>query len=525
MPAASLRLIPVPTDILAYRGDALILPLPEWGEPLGGSARAVDAALDGAIARLLREGAFRGRTCDRYLLRPVGRFGASHLLLVGVGKQSELTLDRVRQVTAVALREIRSLALGTAAIACGDSDWGAFAQEGVAQAIAEGALLGLYRFDRYTTSNRATRQPRALSLLCARASAARALTGAMRRGEALARAANLARDLVNEPANVLTPAELAVRARRVAREHGLSVRVLDQAAMRRLGMGALLGVAQGSANPPRLIVLRHGGHRGRGRPVLGLVGKGVTFDAGGISIKKSEGMEAMKADMAGAAAVIGAMTGIAALRMPIHVVGVIAAVENLPSGSAQRPGDVVRTMDGTTVEVISTDAEGRLILADALCYARRLGARRLVDVATLTGGVAVTLGSVRTGLFANDQVLAAQALAAGEAAGEKLWQLPLDDEYDELIESACADLKNTGGGQRAPAIGAARFLKRFARRTPWVHLDINGTALQENESGYSPRGATGVMARTLIHLASMLAAQGSGAAPDGPSPPGPRRAP
>jgi leucyl aminopeptidase len=272
-------------------------------------------------------------------------------------------------------------------------------------------------------------------------------------------------------------------------------------------MGALLGVAQGSANPPQLIILRHRGTGDPGKPALALVGKGVTFDAGGISIKASEGMETMKGDMAGAAAVIGAMAWIAALRVPLHVVGVIPAVENMPSGTAQRPGDIVRAMNGTTIEVINTDAEGRLILADALCYAGRLGAKRLVDVATLTGGVVVALGSVRTGFFSNDRALAERVLAAGEMAGEKLWELPLDDEYEELLKSDCADLKNTGGGKKAPAIGAARFLKHFVGDTPWVHLDINGTSLQEKEGGYQPKGATGVMTRTLIHLAMNLAVE------------------
>jgi leucyl aminopeptidase len=370
-------------------------------------------------------------------------------------------------------------------------------------------LLGLYRFDLHKAKQNRDRSAEieSLALLCTDRRAARAMKDRIAVGEVLAHSTNLARDLINEPANVLTPAELAARARRVARRYGLSVRVLDRDAMRRLGMGALLGVAQGSANPPQLIILRHRGTGDPGKPALALVGKGVTFDAGGISIKASEGMETMKGDMAGAAAVIGAMAWIAALRVPLHVVGVIPAVENMPSGTAQRPGDIVRAMNGTTIEVINTDAEGRLILADALCYAGRLGAKRLVDVATLTGGVVVALGSVRTGFFSNDRALAERVLAAGEMAGEKLWELPLDDEYEELLKSDCADLKNTGGGKKAPAIGAARFLKHFVGDTPWVHLDINGTSLQEKEGGYQPKGATGVMTRTLIHLALALASE------------------
>ncbi len=507
MGSRSPRIIPAAREISAYRGDSLILPVAEGSRPLRGIARILDAALRGAITRATQQAAFRGKLSERYLLHPSGRLGVEHLLLIGLGKRSELTLDRARNVTAEALRHLRALKAKQIAIACHETSWPGLGTEPLAQAITEGALLGLYRFDPY--KGRGSRpnenEIESLTLLCSNRDAIGALRAGIGRGEVLARATNLARDLVNEPANVLTPTALANRARAAARQHGLSVEVLDRRAMQRLGMGALLGVAQGSANPPRLIILRHRRRGGRASPALGLVGKGVTFDAGGISIKQAEGMETMKGDMAGAAAVIAAMTAIAALRVPLDVVAVIPAVENLPGATAQRPGDIVRAMDGTTIEVVNTDAEGRLILADALCYTRRLGATRLVDVATLTGGVVVALGSVRTGLFANDPTLARKVEAAGEAAGEKLWQLPLDDEYEELIKSDYADLKNTGGGKKAPAIGASRFLKHFVGETPWVHLDINGTSLQEGESGYRPKGATGVMTRTLIDLVLSLA--------------------
>ncbi len=501
-----MRILPAASEISAHRGDSLILPLAEDSTPLRGIAKTLDTALRGVITRAIEQAAFRGKLSERYLLHPSGHLGVQHLLLMGLGKRSDLNLDRVRRVAAEALRHLRALKAKKIAIACHETCWQGFDAEPLAQAITEGAMLGLYRFDTYKGrgSRPADSEIETLTLLSSDRDAISPLKAAIGRGEVLARATNLARDLVNEPANVLTPTELAARVRGVARRHRLAIEVLDRRAMQRLGMGALLGVAQGSANPPRLVVLRHRGRGGRGGPVLGLVGKGVTFDAGGISIKQSEGMETMKGDMAGAATVIGAMMGIAALRVPLDVVAVMPAVENLPSGTAQRPGDIVRAMDGTTIEVVNTDAEGRLILADALCYARRLGATRLVDVATLTGGVVVALGSVRTGLFATDQILAKQVEAAGDAAGEKLWQLPLDDEYEELIKSDCADLKNTGGGKKAPAIGASRFLKHFVGDTPWVHLDINGTSLQEKESGYLPKGATGVMTRTLIHLALSL---------------------
>jgi leucyl aminopeptidase len=490
----------------AFRADALILPLPEGDRLLRGAAKALDPALRKIVAHAIQRRAFRGKRFERRLLHPIGRPGVERLLLVGLGNPSGLKPDHVRRAAADALRQLRATNAATVAIACHDAPWGRLPIEATGEALAEGTSLGLYRFDRYKDNDDPDRARMidSVTLLSADAAVARMLQRGVRRGGALASATTLARNLTNEPANVLTPVALAARAKEAARRYRLSVEVLDEVAMRRLGMGALLGVAQGTVNPPRLIILRHRATGRRTGAALGLVGKGVTFDAGGISIKRGGGVETMKADMAGAAAVLGAMMGIAALRVPIDVLGVIPAVENLPSGSAQRPGDIVRAMDGTTIEIISTDAEGRLILADALCYARRLGARRLVDVATLTGGVVVTLGSLRTGLFANDQALADQVTAASERAGEKVWQLPLDDEYQELLTSDQADLKNTGGGRKAPAIGAARFLKHFVGGVPWVHLDINGTALHDKESGYLSKGATGVMARTLIHLAQIL---------------------
>jgi leucyl aminopeptidase len=271
-------------------------------------------------------------------------------------------------------------------------------------------------------------------------------------------------------------------------------------------MGAFLGVAQGSSRPPVLIVLSYRG--GRGKQVeLGLVGKGITFDSGGISIKPSEGMEQMKGDMAGGAAVIAALGAVAELKPAINVTAIVPACENLPSGSALKPGDVVRVMDGKTIEVVNTDAEGRLILADALCYARKLGCQRLVDAATLTGACVVALGSVRSGAFTNDQGWMDRVRAAAEAVGEKIWQLPMDDDYDEQIKSDVADIKNIGG-RKGGAITAAKFLARFAGETPWVHLDIAGTAQAEKETGFTPKGATGIPVRTLIRLALDLSRGG-----------------
>ena len=316
----------------------------------------------------------------------------------------------------------------------------------------------------------------------------------------LGEAQNFARGLVNEPANRLTPLGMADAARKMAAEFGLECEVLDRDAMEKLGMGSLLGVALGSAEPPVLIVLRYRPATPQGSAHLGLVGKGVTFDTGGISIKPSEGMEKMKYDMAGGAAMIGAMRAIAQLRPAIAVSAFVPCVENMPGSRAQRPGDIVTAMNGKTIEVINTDAEGRLILADALTYARRQGCTHLVDAATLTGAVAVALGHLNVGLFASEDAMRDRLLAASRAEGERMWLLPLEDDYKEYLKSAFADIANVGG-RWGGAVTAAVFLKEFAEDTPWVHLDIAGTAWLDESKPYLAKGPTGLPVRTLVRLA------------------------
>jgi leucyl aminopeptidase len=323
---------------------------------------------------------------------------------------------------------------------------------------------------------------------------------AVREASIIAEAQNYARELVNEPGNRMTPTVLAGRARELASETGLECEVLDQDRMRQLGMGALLGVAQGSAEPPVLIVLRYKPAGGGGSGHLGLVGKGVTFDTGGISIKPAEGMEKMKYDMAGGAAVLGAMRALAQLKPRLAVTALIPAVENMPGSRAQRPGDIVTTLDGKTVEVLNTDAEGRLILVDALTYARRLGCTHLIDAATLTGAIVIALGHFNVGLFTNNDSFCEKVLAAAQSEGEKLWRMPLDDEYREKLNSPFADIQNIGdrwGG----AITAAAFLKDFVDQTPWVHLDIAGTAWLDEPKPFMAKGPTGVGVRTFVRLA------------------------
>jgi leucyl aminopeptidase len=316
------------------------------------------------------------------------------------------------------------------------------------------------------------------------------------RGRIIAEAANRARDMVNEPSNFMTPTDMAEAARKLAGEYGLGIEVFDRDKMEELGMGGLLGVSRGSQQPPRFIILTY-----KGRPSddidLALVGKGITFDSGGIDIKPSERMHEMKGDMAGGASVMAALTALAQLKPKINVTGLIPATENLPSGNAMKPGDIISAMNGKTIEVLNTDAEGRLILADALSYAKKLGARAIIDIATLTGACHVALGDVCSGAFTNDQRLADRLIAAGRETGELLWQLPMYDEYKEQLKSDIADIKNIGG-RYGGAISAAKFLAEFIDGTPWVHLDIAGTYYTDREKGYIVKGATGIPVRTLV---------------------------
>jgi leucyl aminopeptidase len=361
-------------------------------------------------------------------------------------------------------------------------------------------MIGDFEPDRHKTDEKKNER-RLLAFAVAAAEAAPELDAGLERGRILAEAQNFARELCYEPPNVLTPTELARRAAELAAGSALECEVLDRERMRQLGMGALLGVAQGSAEPPALIVVRYRPEGpGDGVAHLGLVGKGVTFDTGGISIKPSQDMDEMKYDMSGGAAMLGAMYAIARLKPRIPVTAVIPAVENMPGGRAQRPGDIVKTLAGKSVEVLNTDAEGRLILADAITYAQRLGCTHLVDAATLTGAIVVALGHVNTGVFSNNDETLGKVLAAAKAEGEKMWPMPLDEDYKEQLKSPFADLPNIGN-RWGGAITAAWFLKEFAEPTPWVHLDIAGTAWLENDKPAMGKGPTGVAVRTLARLA------------------------
>jgi leucyl aminopeptidase len=361
----------------------------------------------------------------------------------------------------------------------------------------EGAILGDFEPDRYKTDD----DKKSVDSFTVVVEGGLAnLAAAADRGRILAEAQNFTRDLVNQPANLLTPMGMAEAARKMAAEYHLDCEILDREQMEKLGMGALLGVAQGSAEPPALIVVRYKPAEGESKAHLGLVGKGVTFDTGGISIKPADGMEKMKYDMAGGASMLGAMRAIAQLKPAIPVTALVPCVENMPGSRAQRPGDIVTAMSGKTIEVINTDAEGRLILADVLHYARQQGCTHLVDAATLTGAIVVALGHLNVGLFANDDGMRDRVLAAAKAEGERMWAMPLEDDYKDYLKSAFADLANVGG-RWGGAVTAAVFLKEFAGDTPWVHLDIAGTAWIDDVKPFLAKGPSGVPVRTLVRLA------------------------
>jgi leucyl aminopeptidase len=469
-------------SIEQVEADALVVLGLEKDVERGAYLNRANELTGGWVDELYASGEFTGKALETALLhRPAG-LKAKRLMVVGGGKSP---VD-VRRAAGAAVRALKPKGIRSIA----------FAFDGEAAAVIEGAMLGEYEPDRLKSER--AKPVETLTVLGA-------TEEEVRRSRIIADAQNFARYLANEPANLMTPSILSERARELAAAAGLECEILDRDRMKQMGMGALLGVAQGSEEAPALIVLRYKPASPAGTGHLALVGKAVTFDTGGISIKPSEGMEKMKYDMCGGAAAIAAMRALAELKPAVPVTAFIPAVENMPGGRAQRPGDIVRTLSGKTVEVMNTDAEGRLILADALSYARTLGCTHLVDAATLTGAIVVALGNVNTGVFASDEALAGKVLAAATAAGEKMWRMPLDEDYREQLKTPFADMPNIGtrwGG----AITAAAFLQAFAEDTPWAHLDIAGTAWLDDAKPYLAKGPTGVAVRTFIELAMGWAA-------------------
>ncbi len=447
------------------------------------------------LGELYDSGEIKGKQSEMTLLHHVPGVQAKRVLVAGAGKPDKFSPAELRKVAGAAVRHLKSKSINQAAIFL-DAP---YAGADYTSAAAEGAILGDFEPDRYKTDKKNNKALERFTVVVAEGGPS--LDAAVERGRVIAESQNFTRNLVNEPANRLTPMLLAEHARKMAEEFGLEYEVLDRDRMAQLGMGSLLGVAVGSAEPPVLIILRYRPEKTPASSAhLGLVGKGVTFDTGGISIKPADGMEKMKYDMAGGAAMIGAMRAIAQLKPAIPVTALVPAVENMPGSRAQRPGDIVTSLSGKTIEVINTDAEGRLILADALTYARQLGCTHLVDAATLTGAVVVALGHINVGLFANDDALRERLMLAARAEGEKMWHMPLEDDYKEYLKSAFADLPNVGG-RWGGAVTAAMFLKEFADPTPWIHLDIAGTAWLDDGKPHLAKGPTGVPLRSLVHLA------------------------
>lgn len=466
------------------------------GRKLSPGAHLIDRASGGAITRAIAASRFKGGPEDALaILAPAG-LGASRVLLLGLGRPDKIDRQAAERFGARLVVQLQNSGESEASVLVDGLDRSALSAPEMAARIASGARLRAWRFDKYRTREKPEDKPslRKLTLMVADPGQAKRLFQPLDR---LADGVLLTRELVSEPANVIYPETLAAEAQRLA-ELGVEVEVLGVREMRKLGMGALLGVGQGSAHEPRLVVLQwQGDARAKDKRPLAFVGKGVTFDTGGISIKPAAGMEEMKWDMAGAGAVIGLMRALAGRKAKVNAVGIVGLVENMPSGTAQRPGDIVTSASGQTVEVINTDAEGRLVLADALWYAQdRFKPRLIVDLATLTGAIIISLGHVHAGLFSNDDALAERLIAAGREVGEPLWRMPMGEEYDQAIKSDAADMKNTG--ERAGgSISAAQFLKRFVKDVPWAHLDIAGMAWASKDRPLSAKGATGFGVRLL----------------------------
>ena len=492
-------------DIIGIDTPALVVNLFRGVKKPGGATGAVDKALGGVITQLIEDGEIKGSTGETTLIHTLGKIKPSRVLVAGLGTQDKFDVQVVRRVSAEVVRFLRRKGISSAASIAHGAGIGGLDPQLSGQAIAEGAHLGLYKFGTYLTKNSdSTNELEYLTVVELDKTRAKAIDAGVKLGSTVAKASITARNMVNEPANHMTPSRMAEAAQKVASDQGLKIEIMENAQMKNMGMGAFMGVAQGTDEPAKLIVMRYDGDPESPENNLGLIGKGITFDTGGISLKPPGGMEAMKGDMAGGASVIAAMEIIGQTKPKINVLAVIAATENMPGASAQRPGDVVRAMNGKTIEVINTDAEGRLVLADALCYAREQGITRLVDVATLTGAMVTTLGKACTGVMGNDGQLVQQTIEAGKKTGEKFWELPMFDEYKDLIKSDVADMKNSGGRQ-AGSISAALLLAEFVDGAAWVHLDIAGTSTSDKAAGYLVKGATGVPVRTLAQLATDLA--------------------
>lgn len=495
-----MRVIAKQGRVETEQAEVLVLTHFEGETSFRDDASAVDRALDGRLRDLLRSGEFEGKQNEIVLFHSPGKAAAKRVLLVGLGKKKDLRLDTIRQAFGCAAKRVRQAKATAFTAALPQVSLPRTSAIDIAQAMVEGAVLGSYQFNVYRSENRAEAKNLArMAVITSRAEELDDLKEGVRRGVATSEAAVFVRDLCNHPSNIMTPSRLAQEAKTIARERGVKLKVLERADMEKLGMGALLGVARGSHEPPKFIILdyRGTGTEGRHAKPIVFVGKTITFDTGGISLKPAENMEQMKADMTGGAEVLATVRAAARLRLPVRVIGILPATENMPGGGAMKPGDIVKTLSGKTVEVQNTDAEGRLILADGLAYATRYKPAAVIDVATLTGACMVALGQFAIGMFGNDETLKESVRKAGLKTGERVWEMPLWEEYFEQLKSDVADMRNIGG-RGGGMITAALFLSKFVGDYPWVHLDIASTDWSERERAYIPKGPTGIGTRLLI---------------------------
>src|SRR5215472_6326878 len=477
--------------------DALVSYVFEETDPVQGRVAEIDESSGALLRRLAKSGELTGKMLEFTLVHAPAGLKSARLLVVGAGKREQWNSASLRKVAGAALRYLKSRSVRNFAILVREGE----ATQESAQAIVEGVLAADFESDKYKTDKKNDKRIESV-LIAGYADAERARGEAgVAKGRVIADSQNFARDLINEPTNKLTPSILAEKAEAMAKAAGLTIEVLDEKKIADLKMGALLSVAQGSVEPPRMIVITYNPPSPKpGAPVIGLVGKAVTFDTGGISIKPSEGMEKMKYDMAGGATMIGVMRAVATLKPAVRVICVVPSTENMPGGRAQKPGDIQTAMSGKTIEVLNTDAEGRLILADGVHYAKQLGATHLIDAATLTGAIVVALAGVNVGVFGSDRAFTDKLLSSAKAAGEKMWPMPVDEEYRNFIKGTVADIQNISSGKGGGATIGAMFIKEFTGDSPWIHLDIAGTAWNDDAKPWLAKGPTAVALRTLVHL-------------------------
>jgi leucyl aminopeptidase len=488
-------------ELTKFQTEAIVIGVFEGIKKPEGDLALLNTTLKNSILKLIIHGQLKGKQGEITFINTLGKLTSEFVVLVGLGKEKDFNTETLRGIVGELCRFLRQKQIQSIAIETPITD---ITPELSGQAITEGAIMGLYTFRKHITKEPEYGEIKTLTIIVSKQSDAAKVKKGINTGRIMAQAANLARDMVNEPSNFMTPVHMAEVAEKIAHEHYIELTVLEQKEMQKLGMGALLGVSQGSANAPRFIILKYKGRQSEDID-LALIGKGITFDTGGISLKPSDKMEDMKGDMAGGASVLSAISAIAQLKPRINVVAIVAAVENMPGGRAYKPGDVVKAMNGKTIEVISTDAEGRLTLADALSYVNiKVKPKNIVDVATLTGACVIALGNVCSAVFSNNQPLVEKLKTAAAKSGELTWQMPMFKEYKEQNKSDIADMKNVGG-RPAGSITAAQFLAEFACDTPWIHMDIAGVDLTEKERAYYIKGATGIPVRTLVNLALDMA--------------------